>query len=119
MGSQSLPQPYKRQRKDHQPSQTPRLDGELDQSLSPDGGLATQTLGAHCLKAVYGHPEVASPALCAQDLTSQDAWQEAYSQMVIPGPPGADVGPQRAQRTPAVGVCPRPAPAPTPAPQSP
>lgn len=74
-------------------------DARLGQSLSPYGDLAAQTLGAHCLKAVYGHLDVASPPLCRQLFQALRAQTGAH-------------GGRSRQRTPAVGVRPRPAPTP-------
>lgn len=88
-------------------------------SLSPDGGLCAQSSGVYCLNAVYGHPEVAPPPLCAPGLASQDAWQEAhYPRTVVPGPPGADVG-ARGRGSPRPCVAARVPPLPVPRSRSP
>lgn len=64
--------------------------------LSPDGGLVAPPLGRpDWWKAVYSRLEVASPPLCAQDLTFQDAWLETpCAQTVVPSPAGTDLGPE-------------------------
>lgn len=97
------PQPYSHDsRMTTSPHRRPAGTGDR---ATPSAATPASVGGVHCLKAVYGHPEVASLPLCALGITSQDAWQEAHSQTAAPGPRGADVVGPRGRGRPQQWVC--------------